>query len=411
MPEELLNSGPAGTGKTRGNLEFINEIAKTYDGARILMARKTRASLTQSVMQSFEQFVLPRNNYSVPFRSTEQEYRYPNGSRIVVAGFDKPSKLMSSEYDIAFLPEATELEENDLEMATTRLRYGRVPFQAALLECNPSAPSHWLKKRCESGRMKMDNSNHWDNPLLYDWLAGQWTAKGLAYLQKLNNLTGARRLRFLFGLWAASEGAVYEGWNPALHIINRFDIPPDWERYLSIDFGFTNAFVCQWWAADEDQRLYLYREMVSTKRLVEDWAGLIKSQPDFDKINLIVTDHDAEDRATLDKHLERYSQPAVKDISPGIQAMAARLKRAGDGRPRLFVMRDALITRDADMDEDKKPQGLAEEIDGYTWAIKPKQGISEMPVSVDNHSLDAARYMVAYMDMIGGGAFTMGGIV
>jgi len=359
MPQELLISGPAGTGKTRANLEFINEIAHNYKGCRILIGRKTRASLTQSVMQTYEEFVLSHNDYRVPFHTTKQAYEYPNGSRIVVAGFDKPSKLMSSEFDIIYIAEATELEEN---------------------------------------------------PTLYDWDTRTWTAKGIAYINKLAALTGARRQRLLLGLWAAAEGAVYTNWAPSTHLIYPFDIPASWDRYIAIDFGYTNAFVCQFWAEDTDGRLYLYRELVHTQRLVEDWAALIKSYPDFNKVSLIITDHDAEDRATLERHLDRYTQAAIKDVSPGIQAVSARLKVAGDGKPRLMVMRDSLIDRDSEMAEAKKPIGVAEEIEAYTWALRPTTGITEAPLNVNNHSMDAMRYMVAYRDWAGE-AFTGEGLI
>lgn len=410
MPQEILISGPAGTGKTRGNLEFLNEMAHTYKGCRILIGRKTRASLTQSVMQTYEEFVLSHNAYRVPFHTTKQAYEYPNGSRIVVAGFDKPSKLMSSEFDIIYIAEATELEENDIEMASTRLRYGKVPFQSLLLECNPGPPTHWLKLRADAGRMKHLQSSHTDNPTLYDWDTRTWTAKGIAYINKLAALTGARRQRLLLGLWAAAEGAVYTNWAPSTHLIYPFDIPASWDRYIAIDFGYTNAFVCQFWAEDTDGRLYLYRELVHTQRLVEDWAALIKSYPDFNKVSLIVTDHDAEDRATLERHLDRYTQAAIKDVSPGIQAVSARLKVAGDGKPRLMVMRDSLIDRDSEMAEAKKPIGVAEEIEAYTWALRPTTGITEAPLNINNHSMDAMRYMVAYRDWAGE-AFTGEGLI
>ena len=42
----------------------------------------------------------------------------------------------------------------------------------------------------------------------------------------------------------------------AVHVVDPFDIPTDWSRYLSIDFGYTNPFVAQWWALDHDGRLY-----------------------------------------------------------------------------------------------------------------------------------------------------------
>jgi hypothetical protein len=69
---------------------------------------------------------------------------------------------------------------------------------------------------------------------------------------------------------------VYEGWDRAVHLIDRFDIPADWRRIRSIDFGYTNPFVCQWWAIDPDGRMYRYREIYRTRRLVSDHAAEIR---------------------------------------------------------------------------------------------------------------------------------------
>ena len=56
--DEVLISGPAGTGKSRACLEKIHYLMQKYDGARALIVRKTRASLTESALQTFERWVL-----------------------------------------------------------------------------------------------------------------------------------------------------------------------------------------------------------------------------------------------------------------------------------------------------------------------------------------------------------------
>src|SRR5258708_2156502 len=126
----------------------------------------------------------------------------------------------------------------------------------------------------------------------------------------LTGLTGVRRSRFFAGLWVAAEGTVYEdAYDRALNVVKPFPIPKEWPRYLSIDFGFTNPFVCGWWARDDDGRLFCYREIYMTKRLVEDHAEAIKhysrwGQDGGDPLpREIICDTDAEDRATLERHL------------------------------------------------------------------------------------------------------------
>ncbi len=393
---EVLLAGPAGTGKSRANLEKLHLCALKYAGMRGLMVRKTRASLTESAMITMDEKVLHELD-GVQFHTTTQEYRYPNGSVIVVGGLDKSTKVMSSEYDLIYVQEATELSEHDWESLTTRLRNGVMPYQQLLADCNPEAPTHWLKQRCDQGKTLLLESRHEDNPTLWDHRSGTWTEAGAKYIAKLDALTGVRFQRLRRGIWAAAEGLVYDGWDPVLHLIDSFIIPPTWPRYLAVDFGYTNPFVCQWWAEDSDGRLYRYREIYHTRRLVEDHAKEIKRFLDREpRPRAVICDHDAEDRATLERHLGLKTIAAEKAVSPGIQAVASRLKVAGDGKPRLFLLREALVERDGDLADAKLPTCTETEIDGYVWHDKRAK---DEPVKENDHGCDAARYMVAFRDM------------
>ena len=97
------------------------------------------------------------------------------------------------------------------------------------------------------------------------------------------------------------------------------------------------------------------------------------------------------------------TSPAKKTVSDGIQAVQSRLKAAGDGRPRLFLVRGALNERDSELEDAKKPTCTEEEVVGYVWAVKPGTagGLKEEPVKQDDHGMDAMRYMVAELDLGG----------
>ena len=150
---EIVLSGPAGTGKSRACMEKLHLCANKYANCRILFVRKTRTSLTQSGMVTFERKVLHPLD-GVRFRQQEQEYRYPNGSVIVVGGLDKDTAILSAEYDMAYVQEATEITETDFETILSRLRYGRMPYRQIIADCNPAAPTHWLKRRADRGQME-----------------------------------------------------------------------------------------------------------------------------------------------------------------------------------------------------------------------------------------------------------------
>lgn len=396
---EFVLSGPAGTGKSRGALEYMHACALMYPRSRQLIVRKTRVSLTESGLVTFERYVLGEDNpiCAGVQRANRSLYTYPNGSEIVVGGIDRPARIMSTEFDQIYTQEAVELSMTDYESLLTRLRNGVMPFQRLIGDCNPDRPDHWLKQRADAGRCVMRATRHEDNPVLFDE-AGNITERGAAYLAKLDSLTGVRYLRLRLGLWVQAEGAVYEEWDEAIHLLDHFEPPASWRRIRAIDFGYTNPFVCLWIAIDPDGRMYVYRELYMTGRIVADHAGVIRQMSEGERFEATVADHDAEDRATLAAG-GIPTVAAYKPIRVGIEAVQARLRAAGDGKPRLFVMRDALIQRDQELAEAGKPTDLVGEFGGYVWADgQDGKKRKEEPVDLDNHALDALRYAVMYVD-------------
>lgn len=411
--------GPAGTGKTRGVLEKLNACALKYPGMRGLMVRKTAKALTTAALVTFEEKVNPWIHGVKFFGGNSHEaasYKYPNGSRIVVGGLDDPQKVMSTEYDMAYVQEATEIGEPAWEAVGARLRNGVMPYQQLIGDCNPDAPTHWILQRAARKDLTLLESRYEDNPLYWDARANDWTQAGRDYvLGRLERLTGVRYKRLRLGLWVAAEGMIYDGWDQAVHLVKDFPIPPSWPRYWGVDFGFTNPFALQWWAEDPDGRLYLYRELYHSQMLVEDAAKLALrlsgavfkgvgnvqwpagAEP---KPSAIICDHDAEGRVTLERYLGMMTTPAYKGVADGIQAVASRLKPAGDGRPRFFVFDDAVVSRDPELVEAGKPIGWKEEVNSYVWDIRAGQKKGDVPLKQDDHSMDTGRYVIAYVDGI-----------
>lgn len=428
---EVLLSGPAGTGKSRACLEKLNLLALLNPGMRGLIVRKTLASLSSSAIVTFEKQVVPEliaNGTVTYFGGSSREpaqYRYSNGSTITLGGMDKASKVMSTEYDAIYVQEAIELTEDDWEALTTRLRNGVISFQQLMADTNPSTPTHWLKQRCNQGQTLALESRHEDNPIYF--VDGELTDEGRSYIEgKLDRLTGPRKARLRYGQWVAAEGVIYEGFDAAVHLVDRFWVPREWPRFWVVDFGFSHPFVLQRWAEDDDGRLVLYAEQYRTRRLVEDHAldtmlavtrtvkgekarpedtetgpGVLQAVAEGRRQwrepepQAVICDHDAEGRATLEKHLGRSTTKAHKAVLEGIEAVQSRMKVLADGRPRLSIMRDAVIERDAAREEAKLPCSTAEEIPGYVWANTQK----EQPVKDQDDGCDTMRYMVAHRDL------------
>lgn len=430
---ELLVSGPAGTGKSRVCLEKIHLMCLLNPGMKALIVRKTLASLGSSALATWRQFVIKEAleigevDYYGGSQSEPAQYRYTNGSKVMIGGLDKWGKVMSTEYDVIYVQEATELTVDDWEALNTRLRNGVVSFQQLIADANPNAPTHWLKMRCDDGACIMINSRHEDNPILFDWSpdAGHTlTDRGRSYMERLDALTGVRYQRLRRGLWVAAEGLVYDNYDPALHVRPRFEPPREWPKFWAIDFGYTNPFVWQCWAEDPDGRAYLYREIYMTRRLVEDhcetiakiiykdpkrstnidgtpgpWVGEWKARESAPVA--IICDHDAEGRATFERHMGMSTVAAHKAVTEGIQAVESRLAPAGDGKPRLYLCADAVVERDPELTAAMRPASTLEEIPGYIWDVKDGKPPKEEPVKENDHGMDAGRYYVAHRDLQG----------
>lgn len=388
----VLCTGAAGGGKSRFAAEKLHAYLLKYPRATGLMMRKTRQSMTNSTVLMFDREVAQGGCVHV---SSKNRFEYPNGSLLAYGGMadDEQKEQIRSigqagGVDVAWLEEANRFSEDDFNEVLARLRGNAAPWRQVLLTTNPDSPIHWIKRRLIDGQeAKVYYSKAADNTYNPD-----------DYQATLAALTGVTHRRLVEGLWVQAEGVVYEGFDDELHHIDPFPIPAHWRRFRSIDFGYTNPFVCQWWAADNDGRLYLYRELYRTRRTIAEHAPQIKRLSEGETIETTICDHDAEDRATLYQN-GIPNGPADKRLSVGIERVTERLKRAGDGRPRLFVFKNALVEMDLDLDHAKRPTMTYQEFVSYIWPTGASgKPVKETPVDLDNHGMDALRYAVMYED-------------
>lgn len=401
----FLFDGGSRSGKTALITEYLVRRALQFPGSRQLAARKhkthAKTSLWNDTFKRYLAACLPHTWYHL--NETELMIRFRNGSEIVVGGLDdsdRMEKILGNEYITVFLNEATQLSYEAMQMAVTRLAQkvkdsrGREAVPKLILDCNPRGPRHWLHY---VGVRHVDPDTEIELPNVEKWARLNWSAYDnkenlpAEYLAALEALPDLMRDRMLNGIWRDNQGAVYAEFDEDLHVLEPFPIPDDWKRVRAIDFGFTNPFVCLWGAIDHDGRLYLYREHYQASVRTAEHAQHILRLSGDERYGFTTADHDAAERAELTSAGIR-TEAAFKEVTAGIQTVKNRLVKQGDGKPRLLFFNTLKNT--------------LSEIYDYRWATgNDSHNAKEEPVKLNDHAMDALRYMVMALDRRTGGEF------
>jgi len=416
-------AGPRDTGKTTATLWKLDTEIRAHPGARGAIVRKVRADIGTTTLPTWRRVLDIRGGVTAYGGEDPSWFDYPNGARVYLAGLDRDSKLLGAEFDYLAPSQLEEFALSDMEgfVASTSGRAGKTAHPMVIADCNPGPPNHWIRQKYEES---LRFTTHRDNPAIFDD-DGNVTPGGAERLRSLDGYTGVRYKRLRLGLWVAAEGTVYE-FDDAVHLW-RGPLPPFVRRFRAIDYGFSNPFTCQWWGMDGDGRLYLYREIYRTQRLVRDhgfeilrlsaglsrdeWEALRQGKTQSEelaacraaaargeRIEVTIRDHDAEGGATLDE-MGIETTPAVKAKERGIELVELRLRMAGDGRPRLYVCEGALVERDEELRAAGKPTCTQEEFGVYRRPIaKDGKATKEEPIKEHDHGMDPMRYLVMHLD-------------
>jgi hypothetical protein len=257
---EVFFGGARGGGKTDAVLgEWASHAGKYGKDAIGLMIRKTRTELVETIERS-------RIIYSpigAKYNEQDKMWRFPNGARLRFAylerdadaeGYQGHSYTRVYVEEIGNFPTAAPILKL---MATLRSGAGvPVGFRAT---GNPGGPGHsWVKARyidpAPSGwRVLTDERSNLQRVFIPSRV-GDNHYLGADYVQKLR-ASGSEQLvkAWLEGDWSAIDGAFFDVWSNARHVVRPFAIPEHWLRFRSMDWGSASPFSVGWWAvASED---------------------------------------------------------------------------------------------------------------------------------------------------------------
>lgn len=290
---EVLYGGAAGGGKSYAICWDAFVRCMKYPGTSAYLFRRTYPELEQTLIKTMR-MIVPETLGK--YYASNHEMQFVNGSVARFAHLSDESdviKYQGAEIQWLYFDELTHFSESMYNYIKTRLRAPKRLGVHPCVRCasNPGGPGHgWVKARFvdstdigahtvvktfeikdADGQMRTLRSvceyipaTVRDNPHIDE-----------LYIAELEQKPDKLRDALLLGKWDAFEGQAFpeftndpEHYKDGLHthVIDPFDIPLHWTRYVSFDHGFSRPFSFGAWAVDPDGRAYRYKELYGCKK-------------------------------------------------------------------------------------------------------------------------------------------------
>lgn len=372
--------GAVRSGKTVASLaSFLHGIATAPSSGLILACGRTLPTIERNLIEPLQDPLL--------FGMFARQVHHVRGSSIAtilgrtVHLIGAPNVLAEGKlrgltaYLIA-IDEATLIPEEFVVQAMARMS---VPGSRMILTTNPAGPRHWLRQkymlraadsdlRLRQWHFKLDDNTKLEPGIISDIKAA---------------MTGVFYQRNVLGRWVQAEGAIYQSFDEARHVVRGALPAIQWLPACGVDVGSTNPFHAVMLGVTQDRRLIVTREWRHDSRAtgrimtnVEYSVALRKWLPP-DQPDWIVVDPSAADfRATLARHGETKRVMAGDNaVIDGIQLVSS-----------LFATNRLVVHESC--------KELLDEIPGYVWDEKAAERGEDQPVKRDDHGLDALRYAI-----------------
>jgi PBSX family phage terminase large subunit len=353
-----------------------------------LLAAPTYPQLTASTMEAlFKRWDMLgiKEGIDYTWKRGDKEIRaHHTGSKMFVRSLDDAFKIQGMTLTCAGIDEIEGVTDKVWRTLKTRIRAPLVDpesFHAIRLAGNPPSGDHWFLRDFYNEETRLPGHVYETSSTLENWFLDDETLHELE--KNIYKVGTPMWRRYINGeLDVAPEGLVYGEFDEKLHCVTLNDVP--WDDITNwiygMDFGYLNATVHLVVLRDRFGRYWLVDEYYMTQDTIENHARRMKQRRI--KHGLTYSDHDRQEREQYAK-LGIYTLPAFKDLDVGIDAVRNRLNPDQDGGAGFFVVGEKC----PNFMRERRNYKYPEEKEGKT--------IDERPVKVDDHVMDATRYVIA----------------
>lgn len=281
LADEVLFGGAAGGGKSYGQIVDAFLYALKYPGSKQIIFRRTFPELDKSIIRTVLA-LYPTEIFK--YNSSSHTGKFINGSILDFGYCDSEKdmyKYQSAEFDVIRFDELTHFTEDIYTYLISRLRGANNFPKSVKSSTNPGGIGHnWVKSRFidigqedtihkfDTGTRIFIPSKVQDNTFLME--------KDKDYINRLENLDEKNKKALLYGDWDIFDGRYFDEFDRKIHVIKPFEIPAEWLKYRTIDYGL-DCFAVLWIAVNSLGECYVYREYSKPNKLISEGAKEICS--------------------------------------------------------------------------------------------------------------------------------------
>lgn len=302
---EVFYGGAAGGGKSDSLLiEALRQVKNSK--YRAIIFRKTFPQLSELIDRSRELYktAFP----SAKYNEQQHCWTFRSGAKIYFASMQhskNKTNYQGKQFQFIGFDELTHFTWEEYSYMLSRCR-ARGEGQRCYVRStgNPGGLGHgWVKERfidleaykryydyieIEGKKILRDRcfipATLFDNKILMD--------NDPNYIANLAMLGEKDRNALLYGDWESYEGQYYPEFKKRIHVVTPFEIPNYWKRFCSLDYGL-DMTACYWWAVDDNNVCYVYRELhESNLSLSQAAKKIVEMTTTNEKISYVVASPD-----------------------------------------------------------------------------------------------------------------------
>lgn len=289
--EEVLYGGAKGGGKSYALRAYGVNYCMSYPGAKGVIFRQSFRQLDETHLLAIQQEV-PQSVAN--YMTAKHDLVFPNGSILMFRFCEKDEDARTydtAEFDFMLFDELTHFSQFAYTYLTSRCRSTKSWWPGPRLRsgATPLGRGHaWVKDRwrIETDR-PADPFEVWkasvsEGGMTRQFIPAQVTDNRTLFESDPGYMDRLRALSYeeyqaAMGNWSVFTGQFLQRWRPDIHVMAPFDIPPDWERFMCVDYGYNAPYAVLWFARPPGSDIaFQYREHYGVGISLEEQIRLAK---------------------------------------------------------------------------------------------------------------------------------------